>query len=495
MKNFSFTGYSTITATALIFSCSSSAKEDISPRPNILLMIADDLGYGDVTCFRGDAPWIPYVMPGEEITPPLTPHLDRLAESGMMLTSFYTNCSVCSPTRAALLTGRYNHRTGVINVLGQLGSTIQQVALPGEAPFTGLPHDEITLPQILRDGGYRTAAIGKWHLGAFVNGHHPMDYGFDMFVGTQGGAGNNFSLKTPDGRSIFYRNREAVEAPGYWYTDVLADEAIDFMTRSEEPFFTYLAFTAPHVPLFGPNDRELANAWDQKGTTGPREDLYVAYVEVVEGMDAAIGRIMEALQASGLDSNTLVIFASDNGPVDYGSPAPLRGRKTQLYEGGPRVPFIASWPGYIPENSRSAEQVMTMDLMPTLVRLAGGSLPDDRKIDGIDLTPVLLHQQKTEPRMLFWEKPVGVQMRAFNNRRWAVLDGNWKLQQERSGKAPELYNLETDLTESVDLAREHPEIVLRLTSAFNEWKRDVYADCPYDIDELTRRLKEHGIID
>ena len=469
------------------FICTTQAAE----KPNILLIVADDLGYGDVSCFRGDVPWVTYKPAPKEVAPIHTPCLDRLAETGVMLTSFYANCSVCSPTRASIMTGRYNHRTGVVNVIGQLGAAMKQIAQPGEQPFLALPLGEITLAEILRDGGYRTAAFGKWHLG-----RHPMDQGFGQYVGADDGAGDNFSMKTAAGVSYFHRNRMRVESPGYWYTDVLADEAIRFMKQSdgEKPFFAYLAFTAPHLPYIGPNDEEIANAWNEKGRFGPRQDLYQAYKEIVEGLDAAIGRVHDALVEGGLDQNTLIVFISDNGHVDYGSCSPYRGRKTHLYEGGPRVPFIASWPGYIPEKTISDEPAATMDLLPTFVSMAGCLLPADRKIDGVDLTNLLTENTALQSRRLFWEKPVGVEMSKFNNRRWAVRNGKWKLQQECTGKAPELYDLESDPGELKNIAAQYPEVVQDLETSFNIWKKEVYADCPYDLDEIIQRLKVRGII-
>ncbi len=462
-----------------------------APRPNILLIVADDLGYGDVASFRGAAPWITPEPPPTGFSPPRTPRVDQLARSGRKLTSFYANCSVCSPTRAALLTGRYQHRTGVVNVLGQFESAMRAIARPGEVPFAGLPLSEITVAELLRTGGYRTGAFGKWHLGA-MNTHHPMDQGFDEYVGAASGGGDNFSMKTAAGASYFYRGRTTTDAPG----DVLADEAIQFKRRpAPKPFFAYLAFTAPHVPYIGPKDRKLANAWDEKNVTGPRTDLHQAYKDVIEGLDAAIGRIDDALTESHLAESTLVVFLSDNGPVDYGSCAPLRGRKTWLYEGGPRVPMIARWPGKIPAGSVTDAPAMTMDLLPTFAALAGCTVPTDRKIDGVDLTRLLLAGEPPAPRLLFWEKPTGVGMAHFDNRRWAVRDGAWKLQQERNGKALELYDLVTDPTEARNVAAQNPDTVARLEAAFRTWRQDVYSECPYDLASVIARLKAKGIID
>lgn len=471
---------------ALSATLHAAPKAHTASPPNILLILADDLGYGDVACFRGDAPWTTCKPAPPEVKAPRTPNLDHLAAQGRMLTSFYDNCSVSSPSRAAIMTGRYNHRSGIVNVMGQLSSAMRQI---GE-PFSGLQKSEITIAKLLKPYGYRTACFGKWHLGD-ADEHHPLDFGFDQYVGADGG-GNNFSMKKSNGKSYFYRNRDAVAAPGYWYTDVLIDETISYITQSaKKPFFTYLALTAPHLPYIGPNDKELANAWDGKGGYGPRKDLYQAYVDVVEGMDASLGRLFKTLEKSGLADNTLVIFTSDNGPVDYGSCAPLRGRKTQLYEGGPRVPFIACWPGHIPSGSSAECPAMGMDLLPTFAALAGAPLPTDRKIDGVNLSTLLTAGTALSPRLLFWEKPTGIEMSKFDNRRWAVRDGKWKIQQEYTGKAIELYDLDADPKESNNVATLHPEIVQRLEQAFRAWRTDVYSDCPYNIDQVIERMKNN----
>ncbi len=472
-----------------------TAAADPAPKPNILLILADDLGYGDVGSFRGAAPWKTVVPAPPGVTPAPTPHLDRLAQRGRRLTSFYANCSVCSPTRAALLTGRYQHRTGIVNVLGQFEGAMKAIARSGDPPFRGLALEEVTIAEVLKAAGYRTAAFGKWHLGDMET-HGPLDQGFEEFVGTKAGAGDNFAMKNAAGASYFYRNRHLVDAPGHWYTDVLADETIRFMHRPDDrPFFAYLAFTAPHLPYLGPNDRELANAWDEKGEKGPRADQHQAYQDVLVGLDAAIGRLQAALAESGLDRNTLVIFTSDNGPVDCGSCTPWQGRKTRLYEGGPRVPMIVCWPGRIPAGSASAAPAMTMDLLPTLAALAGAPLPRGRKMDGVDLTRLWLQGEPPAARLLFWEKPTGVGMARFDLRRWAVRDGAWKLQQERTGRALELYDLDRDPAETTNLAARHPEIVQRLAGAFQIWRKDVYADCPYDLDDITARMRQQGIIE
>jgi arylsulfatase A-like enzyme/lysophospholipase L1-like esterase len=475
---------------------SGSAEQD---RPNILLVVADDLGYGDVNYFQGNTPWKPQTQPPAGATPIQTPRLDALAQRGMMFTDFHSNDSVCSPTRAAIMTGRYNHRAGICNVLGQLGNAIKKVNKPGEEPFLGLRPEETTIAEVLKAGGYRTGMFGKWHLGP-MDTHHPMDQGFDTFVGTGGNAGDNFSMKWGSGTSgdsYFYRGRDAVDAPGYWHTNVIADEAIKFITdKSDRPFFAYVPFTAPHNPYIGPDDKELANAWDGNEAygPGPREDKHEAYKEVVEGLDSAIGRILDALDKHGLAENTVVIFTSDNGPVGYGSTGPYRGGKSNLYEGGTRVPTIVCWPGKIPAGSKSDQLGMTMDIFPTLAAIGKCEIPDALKIDGVDLTPLLTQGKTLKARMLYWEKPVRVFMEHFRDRRWAVRDGYWSLVKNSPSEPPELYDLETDPGQSHDLADRYPDRVVQMRKAFEGWKKDVYSDSPWDIDEYMLRFDQAGIL-
>jgi arylsulfatase A len=469
-------------------------------RPNIVMILVDDMGRGDMTAFRGDAPWTNISPVPDDVRAPRTPNLDAMAAAGMQLNHFYANAALCSPTRAALLTGRYQQRSGVVSVLGQLGSAFRITTEPGEEAFGGLRREETTIAAVLRDAGYRTAMFGKWHLGGGQNNfgdYHPMDYGFEKYVGSPSWGGNNFSMRNQRG-SYFFRDREPVDAPGNWYTDVLADEAAAYMVErtDQRPFFVYLSFTAPHLPLIGPGDRELANAWDHAGRLGPREDLHRAYVEIIEGMDAAVGRLWQRLREAGLDHNTLIVFASDNGPVDYGSAEPLRGRKTWLYEGGTRSPTFALWPAGIPAGTQSDEPGLTMDLFPTFATLAGATLPDERKLDGVDLSPVLRGTASgLEPRQLFWEMPIGVHIRHFTNRRWAVREGDWKLLRERQGKPLELYNLADDPREQRNLADVHPDVVERLEQAFHAWRKDVYAEAPYDEAAFVERLKAHGLME
>ncbi len=476
----------------LITACCAALPGDAAAadRPNILLILADDLGYGDISGFRGDAPWRTVVPAPADVAPIETPNIDALAHGGLMFTDFHSNDSVCSPTRAALMTGRYQHRSGVVNVLGQLSQATRQMARDGEKPFVGLRRTETTVAEVLRDAGYRTACFGKWHLGP-LNRLGPLDQGFDHYVGVTGGAEDNFAMHDARGRSILWRDREVVDAPGNYFTDFLADEAIQYMTtKSEQPFFVYLPFTAPHLPYFGPNDKDLA--WD-RNPLGPRTDQHQVYKEVVEGLDAAIRRIVAALRQAGLDKSTLIVFTSDNGPVDCGSCSPHRGRKTNLYEGGTRVPTLFYWPGQIAAGRQTSVPAMSMDLLPTLAAIGEARIPSQLQLDGTSLAPLLQADAALPPRKLFWERGTGVYMEKFDQRNSAVRDGDWKLVQ-RYGQPVELYDLASYPTEEHNVAAAHADKVAELQQAFQDWHADVYADCPYDTAELVSRLKQAGTI-
>lgn len=446
-----------------------------SELPNYIIILADDLGYNDIGCF------------GSKTIK--TPNLDRLAAEGMKLKDFHSNCSVCSPTRAALMTGRYQHRTGIVNVLGQTSAALPQVQ--------GLPKGTVTIAEVLKEAGYQTAMFGKWHLGDFAE-HHPLDFGFEYYFGAEAGMGNPFTYLPakagPGTKSMIYRNREIENGPGRYYTYRLADEAIDYLDKRDrnKPFFIYMPFTAPHLPLFKPGD-SLA-VWDGN-VLGPHPgDLEAAYRETIEALDLAVGNIVQYLILSGLQENTMILFTSDNGPVDVGSCKPFTGRKTNLYEGGTRVPTIAWWPGRIGKGQESNELIATMDVFPTLAKLSGIRQKKELNIDGLDFSKVLLEQGKMPERMVFWEKPTGVHMRQFDIRREAVRYGSWKLLRDRSGTELKLFNLESDTAEQLDLSAKYPDLVDKMYSAFTEWKNEVYSEAPLNLEEMILYLKDNGVI-
>jgi arylsulfatase len=410
-----------------------------APRPNIVFILADDLGYGDLGSYGA-----------KDIA---TPNLDRLAREGVRFTDFYSVGNTCSPSRAALMTGRYPARSGVNGVLFH--------DTPG-----GLPQQEITIPELLRDAGYRTAMVGKWHLGS-ADEFMPWNHGFTEFFGVpHSNDQKNFFVW--DGRR---RVPETVDQARLIrrYTD----RALAFLTSvatSGAPFFLYIAHNAPHIPLY---PSEGFRGRSGRGTYG----------DVVEELDASIGELLVRLVELGLDRNTLVVFTSDNGPWlamrDLGGSAGgLRGGKTSTFEGGHRVPAVARWPDGIPAGRTVSSLADMMDWLPTVAQLAGASVPDDRAIDGESLVGVLEGRGGRAPTPFYYFRlrlPFGDQRPEVG----AMRDGRWKLKLPQSGYYPAileplakaelythpllLFDLDTDRGEQRDVSAEHPDVIQRMS--------------------------------
>ena len=413
-----------------------AAVAETDKRPNIILILADDLGYGSLACYGS-----------KEVT---TPNIDRLAAGGVRLTDFHSNGAMCSPTRAALMTGRYQQRCAWVadEALSPV-SRAQRKENPAQRWAWGISPHEVTLPALLRQAGYRTGLIGKWHLG-YDFAFHPMNDGFDEFRGYLGGNVDyhthvaGYGTKELD----WWKDKKIQNETGYT-TDLLARYAIDFIDRNKaRPFYLCIAHEAPHDPWQGR---------DPNGKKSPAE----TYKEMVAVLDEAVGAVIETLRENDLEKNTLVIFCSDNGPAaPRGFPANgvLQGRKGSMLEGGHRVPFIANWPGVIAGGRTSGEVVMTMDFLPTFAKLAGASIPGGHEIDGVDVMPVLKNDAKIPERVLYW---------MFGDA-WAARKGSWKL----IGKGQDaltLVNLKKDIQEKTNLLKEQPERVDELLKLHRQW--------------------------
>ena len=462
-------------------------------RPNLIVILADDLGYGDIGIQGGGAIE--------------TPHIDRLASEGMRFTQFYASAPICSPSRAGLLTGRYPLRSGITTALQAAGDTLLRrltyragmvfaklgaVDLAGGgSAVAGLPSSEITLAEALRVAGYRTMAVGKWHLGDFTGfpEYHPSNHGFDRFVG--------FNMSNDDWPVAFWREEAEVVADigldQARYTALFTEEAVRFIEESrDQPFFLYLAHKDPHQPFFP------STAFAGRSSGGP-------YGDAVSEFDWSVGEVIAALHRGGVAENTLVVVTSDNGPWFEGSPGGLRGRKGQSYEGGFRVPFVAWWPDQIPAGGVSEAPAMNIDLFPTLLRLAGLALPDDRVIDGVDLWPVLSDQPTgLGERPLFFFHDYDVE--AVRVGPWKYIGRNshyvWpapldkadtpggKLLTGRDYRPPEsaksvptlgtwplLYDLRRDPEEAYNVAERHPAVVRELAQRLERW-RDAFRENP-----------------
>lgn len=397
-----------------------------SNRPNIVLIVSDDQGYADASCY--DHP--------KEVG---TPNIDRLAAEGVRLTNGYASAYVCAPTRAGLLTGRYQQRFGFYT---------------GGDSRVGLPTGEITIADLLKKAGYATGVVGKWHVGLEPN-YRPLKRGFDEFYGFLGhGAHDYFDLKITDEYTSIYRNDKPVNDTGY-LTDNLAREAVSFIERRRrQPFFLYLPFNAVHWPLQAPQESIKRFNTPQEG-----RDIYLA---MLGSMDQAIGRVLDALKRTGADDNTLIIFFSDNGGAkkNFADNGVLREYKQTVYEGGIRVPFIVRWPGKLPKAAVCNEPVISLDVLPTICAAAGVQLPADRAYDGKNMLGALRGQAK-EPlhKVLFWYDGAD---------QWAVRTGKWKLL-SRNGSS-ELYDLDADIGEKHNLATEQPQVVNRLKALYDNWQ-------------------------
>ena len=401
-----------------------------SKKPNIVLILADDLGYAELG------------VQGCKDIP--TPNIDSIAKNGVRFTNGYVSCPVCSPTRAGLLTGRYQQR---------FGHEFNPAPPTKPQPDFGLPLSETTIAQRLKGLGYVTGMFGKWHLG-FEPRFQPRQRGFDEFFGFLGGM-HDYLSTTGDPGNPLMRSAKPIEKIDYT-TDAFAREAVSFIERHhDKPFFLYLPFNAVHSPLESTQkylDR-FSSIADQKRRT---------FAAMNSAMDDAVGRVLAKLREKKLEENTLIFFISDNGGPTKSTTsgnAPLRGYKSQVFEGGIRIPFLMQWKGHIAAGKTCHEPVISLDALPTALTAAGGHVNPDMKLDGVDLMPFLTGKTKTKPHdRLFWR--FGAQ--------WAVRVGDWKLEFHGQGE-PQLYSLAGDVGEANDLAGRNPGKVKQLRAVYDEW--------------------------
>lgn len=416
-------------------------------KPNILVIVADDLGYADIGIHGGKA--VP------------TPNIDKLAKSGVRCTSGYVSAPYCSPSRAGLLTGRYQNRFG-----HEFNPHV------GEEGKLGLPLNQQTIANLLRAASYRTGLVGKWHLG-FSKDHHPRARGFDDFFGFLVGA-HNYALRKDDepkfastqSRNLIYRGRDVQKLDGF-ATELFTDETISFMKRNKDhPWFLYLAFNAVHTPL------EIDPRLKERVPADVKDQARRGYLALLLGLDDAIGRILTHLQESGMAEDTLVIFVSDNGgsglapffAFNTGINRPLRGNKGQTLEGGIRVPFFVAWPGKLPAGKTYDHPVSTLDILPTACDVANAKVPD-KAFDGVNLLPYLKGENRAAPHdALYWR--FGPQ-KAIRKGNWSLVD--WRDHEKKTQSGWQLFDLSKDIGQQTDLAAKHPDIVRQLTADWNRW--------------------------
>jgi len=431
----------TFALTACAFVLTPVHAQPTAARPNIVLIITDDVGYGDFGAYG--APDIK------------TPNIDNLAKTGTRFTDFYANGPTCTPTRAGLISGRYQQRFALERPLSVATSPDGTVGLTA----TGR-----SLPQLLKNAGYVTALVGKWHLG-FQKHNSPLAHGFDLFFGFKSGFIDYYQHTDGVGQPDLFENDTPVRVEGY-STDLITRHAVKFIEdHARSPFFLDVAYNAAHWPYQVPDHPSTAidNARHlmpvDEGTNTRAE-----YARILERADQGVGQILAALDRQGLASNTLVIFTNDNGGEWLSRNDPLFNKKGSVFEGGIRVPAIMRWPGHVPAGAVTKQVGITMDLTATILAVAGAALPAETKLDGMDLLPLIAKGAKPVSRRLFWRVP---------NQR-AVRDGDWKLL--AGGSRFMLFDLAKDLGERNELAASNTAVVRRLHQQLLAWEKDVDAE-------------------
>jgi arylsulfatase A-like enzyme len=416
--------------------------------PNVVLIITDDVGYGDIGSYG--APDIQ------------TPNIDSLARDGVRMTDFYANGPLCSPTRAGLITGRYQQRYAIEAALGGAART------PNGLFEAGLPVTGVSFPQLLKDNGYATGLVGKWHLG-YLPEFEPNAHGFDYFFGFKAGYTDYYVHTDGRGDPDLWENGTAVEVDGYM-TDLITERSVAFIEENAaRPFFIDVSYNAGHWPYQVPDEPSVAignarHLQPHDDDTSTRAD----YVAMLERADQGVGEILETLDRLGLSDNTLVIFTNDNGGEWLSSNAPLFHRKWTLWEGGIRVPTLMRWPGRIPAGGVSDQVGITMDLTATVLAATGSRVPPDLELEGIDLLPILAGEAPEVERTLFWRTIAGSQ------RQRAVRSGDWKLIVD--GNATLLFDVRSDAGERLDLANLRQDVAQQLRLALDAWGDDVDAE-------------------
>jgi len=414
----------------ILFACNNQTAKS----PNIILIMADDLGYGDISCY------------GSEFIN--TPVLDKMASEGIKFTDYHSNGAVCTPTRAALMTGNYQQRAGLEGVIyAQIGKRMY-----------GISSSEKTIAEYFKEAGYITGAFGKWHLG-YKPEFNPIKHGFDEFYGYVSGNVDYISHRDGIGLYDWWLNADTSYEEGY-VTDLITNHALGFMENNKDkPFFLYMPHEAPHYPYQGRNDKADRLPGIKFPAHGTRPDKKQAYKEMVEIMDENIGRVFNKLEELELENNTLILFCSDNGATNMGSNGELNGFKTTLWEGGHRVPFIGWYPKKIDAGATTDATILSMDILPTFLSIIG-SAPQEN-LDGIDFSELMFSKINPEERPVFWR---------YRNQ-WVVRKGDWKYLKIENEEY--LFNLKNDLGEQNNLFDSNPEKVKELKVLLKQWETEM----------------------
>ena len=435
-----------------------AAQSADTARPNVVLIMTDDMGWADIGSYGAS-----------DIR---TPNIDSLARDGVKLTDFYSNGVLCTPTRAGLMSGRYQQRYGL------------EIALPNEgAPEAdrGLPATGRTLPRLLRNNGYATALVGKWHLG-YKAEYSPNTHGFDYFFGLKSGYHDYYTHHSGNGKPDLWENDRPIEATGYM-TDLITDRAVKFIEQTAgRPFFIDVAYNAPHWPYQVPDKPSVAanngrHVMPGDPTTSTRAD----YVAMVERVDRGVGEVLRALERRGVANTTIVIFTNDNGGEWLASNAPLFNRKLTVWEGGIRVPALIRWPGRIPAGKMSDQVGITMDLTASILAATGTAVPVEARLEGTNLLPILEGRAPEVERTLFWRTTTG------NRSQKAVRRGDWKVVID--GTHTFVFNVRTDISERQDLASRRQDIAQKLQPLLADWERDVDAEAKGGAEQSAASMK------
>jgi arylsulfatase A len=425
-------------------------------KPNIVFILVDDLGYADTGAYGA-----------KDIR---TPHIDRLAREGVKFTDFYASAPVCTPTRTAFLTGRWQQRYGMEWAMGYAGRVFRregdQMVSDPDIHSAGLPASVPSLPKMLRAAGYVSGAFGKWHLG-YRDEFNPLHHGFDEYFGELLGHCDYYNYHYYDGTYALRDGLEPVKAEGY-LTDLINQWSADFVARhagGKRPFFLYIPHLAAHSP-YQPPGRPLPSVTRENLDQGSRAD----YIAMVERVDDGVGMVLRELEKAGVLDDTLIVFSSDNGGAHYADNRPLFNRKTSLWEGGIRVPLLMRWPGKLGRGVETAQVGVTMDLTATFATIAGVPPMPDHPWDGIDLLPLIVDPGRTLPRTLFWrvDSMQRVQ-KAVRHRQWKYV---------RDAAVDLLFDLSHDVGERTNLFYQHPEIVAELKGYLAKWEAEMAKERP-----------------
>lgn len=462
----------------LIVITASTAPAFASAKPNIVFILIDDLGWSDVGCYGSD-----YYE---------TPHIDRLAAQGMRFTNAYAASCVCSPTRVSIMTGKYPGRLHITHAIPIDGSLRLNAKQKGATPLLdadyckNLPLEEVTMAEALKEHGYATGFLGKWHC-CWDKAYYPEHQGFDINLGgnNMGNPGDYFHPYYGQWRMTKDHpwtkwNALPDGKPGEYLTDRLTDEAVQFIERHRErPFYLNLSHYAVHTPIQAKQDK--VDKYQAKPKDTAKGHSHAAYAAMIESVDDSVGRVLKTLDDLGLANNTIIIFTSDNGGFwRVTSNYPLRGNKGNFYEGGIRVPVIVKWPGVVAPGSSSDEVITSTDFYPTLLEMAGLPQKPEQHVDGLSFVPVLKQEGALNRDAIYWHFPnyIGAGHRDGATPCSVIRQGDWKLIESLEDGSVQLFDLKHDTGETNNLAEEHPQKLAALRTMLAYHRRETKAQMP-----------------